>query len=199
MPIFGKSQEAKEIERQVKFKQGMSRVRGFIDRCREAQRHQWDLGKRALRLGDRKLFTQIARGYLRTGEISNRWERYMVAAESVNIQRGHVRTTREFVSSMSALSESMMAGAKPEDIVKMQVELEKALAKAQTIDDTLAAVMDASSDSIFSAEGLSEADLKEVERAMTTEATHEEEATVQDQRIEDSIKRIEAEMRKETK
>ncbi|MBI4333671.1 MAG: hypothetical protein HY673_20600 [Chloroflexi bacterium] len=191
--------QEKDIQREVKYKQGIIRVRGFIHRSRESQKQLWDLGKRALKLGDQRQFHNIARSYLRTGEIVSRWERYLVAAETINLQRGQVKAAGEFVQSIHALSESMMAGARPEEVVKMQVELEQALARAQNIDETLGAVMDSSADTVFSSEGLSEESLKEIRDAMSAEAAHEESSTVQDERIAQGIKAIEEAMRREIK
>ncbi len=195
--MFGrKSKETKEIEREVKYKQGLARVRGFVDRSRASQRNLWGLGKKALQLGDRKQFENIAKAYLRMGDTINRWERYMVSAETLAVQRGQVRATGDFLKSINALSESMLAGVKTQDIVKMQVELEKGLARAQTLDETLAVVMDASNESIFSSEGLSEDSLKEVESAMSAEAARDEGAAA-DTRISDGMKRVEELMKKE--
>ncbi|MBI4330599.1 MAG: hypothetical protein HY673_04910 [Chloroflexi bacterium] len=191
--------QEKDIQREVKYKQGLIRVKGYIQRCRASQKEFWELGKRALKLGDQRQFQNIARSYLRAGEIASRWERYLVAAETIAIQRGQVKATGEFVQSVRALSESMMAGAKAEDVVKMQVELEQALTRAQTVDETLGAVMDATADTVFSSEGLSEDNLKEIRDAMSAEAAHEESAAVQDDRIAAGIKAVEEQMRKEMK
>ena len=199
MPLFGKDKETKEIEREVKYRQGLSKVRAYVEKSRESQRRLWGLGKRALKLGDQQNFQNIARAYVRVGGIISRWEKYLVAVETVAVQRGQVKATGDFLKSMQALSESMMSGAKPQEITKMQVDLEKALVKAQTIDETLAAVMDASSDTIFSSEGLSDESLKEVQEAMSAEAAHDESSTVQDERIASGIKSIEEQMRKEMK
>ena len=86
----------------------------------------------------------------------------------------------------------------------MQIELEKALTKAETLDETLSAVMDVTSDTIFSAEGLSEESLREVEAAMSGEAVHETGAGVRaaaddevGERITQGLRRIEEEMKKE--
>lgn len=190
--------QSKEIQREVRFKQGLSKVRAYVQKCQQAQKRYWELGKRSLKLGDRQQFEHITRAYLRTGEMGNRWERYLVAMETVSIQRDQVKATGVFAQSMQALSESMMAGAKPEDIAKMQMELERALTKAETLDETLSAIMDATSDTIFSAEGLSEESLREVEAAMSGEAVHEEGAAVDD-RIAQGLRRIEEEMKKEIK
>ena len=199
MGILGfrdRRRQTREIEREIRFKQGLSRVRSYIQKCQQSQKRIWELGKRALKLGDRQQFEHIARAYLRTGDLIMRWERYLVAVESMALQRGQVKATQEFVKSMGALSESMMTGASPEDVVKMQQDLEIALERAQTLDETLAAVMDATSDTVFSAEGLSEESLKEVEAAMVGEAGAEESGAL-DVRISQGLKRIEDEMRKE--
>lgn len=196
MPFFGKSKETKEIEREVRYKQGLARVRGYIGKSRESQKRLWGLGKRSLQLGDRQQFQNIARAYLRVGGIINRWERYIVAAETVAVQRGQVKVTGEFVQSLNALSESMMAGARPQEVMAMQQGLEVALARAQNLDETLAVAMDAAGDTIFSSEGLSEEALGDIEQAMGAEAANEEGAEA-DSRIAEGLKRIEEQMKKE--
>lgn len=199
MGILDGRRQKKEIEREVRFKQGLGRVRSYVQKCNQAQKRYWELGKRALKLGDRQQFENIARSYLRTGDTMSRWERYLLAMETVSIQRDQVKATGEFAGSMKALSDSMMVGAKAEDITKMQIELERALTRARTLDETLAAVMDATSDTIFSAEGLSEDSLKEVETAMRGEAEHEVGEAAVDKRIARGLQRIEEEMNKELK
>ena len=190
--------QTKEIEREVKFKQGLSRIRNYVQKCHDAQKKYWNLGKRSLKLGDRQQFENVAKAYLRTGDMINRWERFLVAMETVSLQRDQVKVTGEFAKSMSALSNSMMAGANPQDITKMQMELERALTKAHTLDETLTAVMDVTSDTIFMSEGMSEESLQQVEAAMKGEAEHEEGEAL-DERISAGLRRIEEEMRKESK
>ena len=196
--FFERRRQTREIQREVKFKQGLSRVRNYVQKCQQAQTKYWELGKRALSLGDQQQFENVARAYLRTGEAANRWQRYLLAMETVSIQRDQVKVTGEFAQSMSAVSASMMAGARPEDITKVQMELESALTRAQTLDETLAAVMDASNDTIFSSEGLSDSSLKEIESAMKGEIDKEEVGAL-DQRIAGGLKSIEEEMKKEIK
>ena len=111
MPLFGKDKETKEIEREVKYRQGLSKVRAYVEKSRESQRRLWGLGKRALKLGDQQQFQNIARAYVRVGGIISRWEKYLVAVETVAVQRGQVKATGDFLKSMQALSESMMSGA----------------------------------------------------------------------------------------
>lgn len=196
MGFLDQRRQKKEIERDVKYKQGLSKVRGYVQKCNQAQKRYWELGKRSLKLGDRQQFENIAKAYLRAIEMANRWERYLVAMETISLQRDQVKATGVFAESMKALSDSMMAGAKPEDVVKMQTELERALAKAETLDETLSAIMDSTSDTIFSGEGLSEESLRDVEAAMSGEAVRDESAATED-RISQGLRSIEEEMKKE--
>ena len=198
MGFLDKRYQAKEIEREVKFKQGLSQVRNYVRKCYQAEKRYWELGKRALKLGDRRQFESIAKAYLRARDMINHWERYLVAMETVSLQRGQVRATGEFTKSMASLSDSMMAGAKPEDITKMQMELERALVKAQTLDETLSTIMDVTTDAIFTGEGLSEESLLQIESAMQSEAVQEEGGAL-DERIASGLHRIEEEMKKELK
>ena len=117
--FFERRRQSKEIEREVKFKQGLSKVRSYVQKCNQAQKKYWELGKRSLKLGDKQQFENIAKAYLRAGEMANRWERYLVAMETVSLQRDQVKATGEFAQSMKALSDSMMSGANPEDVTNM--------------------------------------------------------------------------------
>jgi hypothetical protein len=130
--------------------------------------------------------------------VINRWERYLVAMETVAVQRDQVKATGEFLKAMGALADSITEGARPEELLKMQRDLERALTRAQTLDETLSIVMDAAGETLFSAEGLSEEALKELEGAMGREAAREEREGL-DQRIAEGLRRIEEEMRKEMK
>ena len=56
----------KEIEREVKFRQGLGKVRNYVDKCNKAQKRYWELGKRALKLGDKQQFENIAKAYLKS-------------------------------------------------------------------------------------------------------------------------------------
>ena len=196
--FFERRRQAKGINREVKFKQGLSRVRNYVKKCQASQKKYWELGKRALSLGDRQQFENVTKAYILTGETANRWERYLVAMETVAVQKDQVKATGEFAKSMSVMSESIMAGAKPEDVTKVQLDLERALTRAQTLEETLAAVMDASNETIFSSEGLTDTSLQDIESAMKMEISQADNDAL-DNRIASGLNRIEEEMKKEIK
>jgi nitrogen regulatory protein PII-like uncharacterized protein len=198
MGLFGKSSRDKEIEREIKFKQGMRKVQNYVQKCRQSQQKFWDMGKRALSLGDRQQFESLARAHIKTGDIANRWERYMVSMETVRIQRDQVTATKEFAQSVNIMSSTMMKGMNPKELHKMQKDLEIGLAKAETLDEALSIVMDTTSDSVLSTDGYADNSIKEIEAAMTGETAHEEDEAF-DVRIADGLKKIEEEMGKDIK
>ena len=193
-----KREETKEVEREVQFRRGLARVRSYISRCQKSKKHYWQLGKRALQLGDDRQFRQIAKTYLWTMEQISRWERYLLQLETVAARRDQVGATSEFMKSITALSQSMMAGASEEDVAKMQVELEKAIARSEILEETMAMVMEAGSETVFGSRELSEEAVERVQKAMA-EAAEADESEVFDAKIEEGLRQIEEEMRKEVK
>lgn len=191
-----KREETKEVEREVQFRRGLARVRNYISKCQKSKKRYWKLGKRVLQLGDQQQFRQIARTYLWTTEQIDRWERYLLQLETVAARRDQVKATSEFMKSISALSQSMMAGASEEDVAKMQVELEKAIARSEMLEETMAMVMDASSETVFGSEELSEEAVDRIESAMT-EAAEVEEGEAFNAKIEEGLRQIGEAMRKD--
>lgn len=190
--------QAREINREIKYKQGIARIKSFIRKCEEMQKRYWELGKRALRLNDEQLFRNLVRAYLQVGEYKARWERFLILLETLAVQRDQVRATTEFIKSIRALSDSILAGAKPEDLVKVQERLLEAETHHERLNAMLETAMGVATDAVFSSEELSEEKIKEIERLMAEEAGQEEGEAV-DARISEAIKKIEEEMRKESK
>ncbi len=202
MPLFEGRRQAREIQRELQFRKGRAQVNRYIQRCQEARKKYWESGKKALRLGDKRQFQYLAKAYQQALEQVNRWERYLLQLETVSIYKDQAKATIAFMGSMNAMSKTMMAGASPKDISKMQINLEKSLTRAETVDETLSLVMDASSETIFSSDELSEDKIAEIGKAMTGEAVHEEGEAIGDKagaRIDEGLKKIEEEMRKDLK
>ena len=80
--------------------------------------------------------------------------------------------------------------------LKMQQDVQMAMARAETLEETLTTVMDAAGDSLFAQGDISDESLNDLESAMRGEAVAEETNTL-DQRISEGMKRLEEEMRKE--
>ena len=203
MAFFGlfKSRDERELEVQLKFRQGKSRISRFVHQSQKAADRYWHLAKQAFKLGDQEQFRQLAASYLRTRESINRWERYLVKLDALELRRNEVSSTGEFLKSIEAMTGSILRGAKPEDITRMQMDLEKAMAKTETLEQTLDIAMEAAGDSLTGAPELSDEVLKQITASMEAEPVEMSQDSADkdlDTRIASALKEVEAQMRKET-
>ncbi len=196
MRFFKGRKRRKEIERLVKFRQGKARIQQFIRKSNEAKRRYWKLGRKALELGDRAQFRQIAKAYLWTTKQIRQWERYLLMLETLEARRDQAASTTSFIESLQALSDSIMANADPGDLAKMQEKMEEALQRAATMEETLEAVMDSSADVIFPEVEESDEEIAGIERMMAKEIEEGAEGTL-DEQIERGIEELEKAMRAE--
>jgi len=195
MALF-KSKRQRELENEIKFRQSKAKIRRFVKNARKVQGNYWKLGKQALRLGDTEQFKHLASAYMGTREQVGRWERYLLQLETLGVRREEVGATNEFIDSISALTGSILRGADPGKVADMQAKMEESLARSRALEETLAIVMETSSDSIFGSDELDEGKMADISEAMKAEAEQEEGETY-DERIGEGLKRIEEEMRKE--
>jgi len=203
MAFFGmfKSKEEREMEAQIKFRQGKSRIQRFVAQSRKGAQRYWELAKQAYKLGDAEQFKQLAAGYVKTRDSINRWERYMVKLDALELRRNDVAATGEFMKSIAAMTGSIMQGASPEEIAKMQMDLEKAVHKTEALEQTLDMAMEATGDQITGAGELSDDVLSQITTGMEgggAVTTGEGEPADLDAKIEAALKQVENQMRRET-
>jgi hypothetical protein len=177
-------------------RQSKSQIERFIRNLKKVQKRYWDLSKQALQLGDRVQFRQLAGALMRARDQANTWERYLLMLEAVSLRRDEVSVAGEFLKGIDTVANSILRGATPEQIASMQLKLEKGLARADAMQNTLSLAMEQSSDGIFSEDQLDESKLDELARQIGAEAQADESAGY-DQRIADGMKQLEEEMRKE--
>lgn len=192
----------KEIERDIQARQGKARIKRHIAKQQAMSKHLWELGKKALQLGDKKQFRQLVLQYMWTLEDIKRWERSLLTFEAIEARRDQARATADFLNSIQAMSKSILASASPEGMAQVQRDLEMGIARAQDMEERLSLILDMTDETVFTPEELTDdelgARLQEIEKAMTSEA--EQEATAEfDARIEAGLKQIEEQMRKELK
>lgn len=195
MGLF-KSRQQRELEAKVQIRQGMARIQRFVKNAKKHQQRYWELGKQALRLGDKEQFEQLAGAFIRTREHANRWERYLLQLETLNVRREEVGATGDFIKSISAMTNSILRGATPQQVVEMQTKMEKAVAKSEALEEVLSVAMEASAGSVYGTDELDESKLTELAGHMSSEAEGDENAAF-DKRISEGLKGIEEAMRKE--
>ena len=186
-------------------RRGKAQIRSHINNQKKMSAKLGDMGKRALALGDRRQFVSIGKQYLWTLEDIKRWDRYLLAFESIEARRDQARSMAEFMRSIQAMSKSVLANASPKAIAETQKDLELAIARAQNLEQMMDYMMDMTDETVFAFEEMSEEEMqgafRELEREMEGEvAAGDERATADealDARIEEGLRQIEAEMRKD--
>jgi hypothetical protein len=186
MRLFKKRDSTTEIEMTLRFKQGLNRIYAYIERLRQSQQRLWELGQRSSGLGDEAQFKNIARGYLAIKAEISRWDRYLITAQTHALKRDQVRMTRDFLGSMSSISHAMMPAAEPEDLLKMQVEIEKALGDTHRLEENLENSFESLEQPTGTADFVTGELLSEVEKAMTNGLPEA------DERIDEGIRNIQA-------
>lgn len=195
-----------EIERNIEARRGKAQIRRHIKKQKQMTEKLWELGRRALELGDKGRFRQIGKHYLWTQSDIKRWERYLVAFETIEARRDQAHSMAEFMSSVQAMSKSMLANANPEAMAETQRDLEMGIARAQDLEQTMDFLMDMTEDTIFGMAETSDAEmeesLRELQRAMAEESVAESEGSSGeelDALIEEGLRQLEEEMRKDRK
>jgi hypothetical protein len=200
MALFGlfKSRQQRELESELAVRRSKAQIQRFIRHARDVQKRYWELGKQALRLGDREQFCRLASAFTRAREVANQWERYLLQLETLSVRRQEVSATGDFIKGIAAVTRSILRGASPDEIAAMQAKMEQAVAKAETLGELLSVAMEASADTVFGTGEMDEAKLDQLAVQMGSEAVADETAAY-DQRIAQGLKQIEEEMRKEMK
>ncbi len=194
--LLFKSKRQRELESEIQVRQSKARIERFIRNTKKVEHRYWELGKQALRLGDREQFSQLAGALLRAREQANQWERYLLQLETLSIRREEVAATGEFIKGISVVTSSILRGANPEQIAAMQIKMEQALVKAEALQELMSVAMESSADTVFASGDLDERRLDELAGQMQTETVGDEQADY-DQRIAQGLKQIEEQMRKE--
>lgn len=191
MAFFGlfKSTEQRELESKVRFRQGRHRIQKFIQQLGKNSEQYYSLARQAYRLGDDGQFRQMAGGYLQARETINRWERYLLKLEALEMRRGEVEATSDFLGSMTALTHSILRGASVEDVHRMQLDMAQALEKSQTQEEMLTMVMDATASTLDGAEQIDDNVLKQLCEGMelSPEAARSQKPDPDDADLDDRI------------
>jgi hypothetical protein len=196
---FEQRKERKGEQRELKIRQAKVSIRRHIANQRKMLQRLWKLGKRTLSLQDEAQFRRIGRLYLKTQEDVERWERYLLTFETLEARRDQVKATTVFLDALKEMNTSLMEAASPQAMAALQRDLAEGLARAETLEDRLAVMMEISEDTLAGEESLAPGEvgerLRELERVMSTEVGQEE-ADLYDARIQEGLRKIGEEMQR---
>lgn len=193
-----KSRQQREFEAELAMRRSKAHVQRFIRQAKKVQNRYWELGKEALRLGDREQFRRLGAAFLRARELVNQWERYLLQLETLSVHHQEVSATGQFLKGINALSRSILRGATPDQIAATQAKMEEAMARTEALNEVLALAMESSADAVFGAVDVDEKQIDQLALQMDAEAAADE-TSAYDQRIAQALQEIEQQMRKEMK
>lgn len=164
MAFFGlfKSAVARDQEARLRFRQGKARIQRFVQQSRQSAERYWQLAQQAYRLADMEQLRSLALQFYRARDSVNRWERFLLKMEALEMRRNEVEATGDFVRNMHSLTSSILRNSSATEIATMQLEVEQAIAKAEEQTELLTEVMDVSGQKILSSESLTEESLEQL-------------------------------------
>lgn len=198
MALFGllKTVQQRELESKVRFRQGRHRIQKFIQQLQKNADQYYSLARQAYCLGDDGQFRQLAGGYVQKRESVTRWERYLLKLDTLEMRRGEVEATSDFLGSMNSLTRSILNGASIEDINRMQADLAQAIEMSEAQEEVLSMVMDATSAQLDVTESLDDrlldqltADIKRPSDTNSTRSVSTDDAEL-DERIELAVREL---------
>jgi hypothetical protein len=152
MALFGlfRSRAERDAELKARVRQGTLKINRFVQQLTRQADEYAALARRAWELDDEEQFRVLAGGYLKCLETVNRWERYVVRLKALELRRGESEATREFLSSMNALTASILNGVRPEQVAMLGTEMEAAIVRSEELSESLATTIDGAADVVSS-------------------------------------------------
>ena len=185
-------QEA-EIDRDVKIRLGMTRLRRHIAHQKEMQNRLTSLAKQALKINDEAHFRQVGKQLLWTQQDILRWEKYVLSLELLAARRDQARSAVDVLQSIKAMTESLADLAGPEQVANLQAELEKGLARATTMDERMEVMMEMMDSALGATVNVDESALADLEASLSEKIAAEEKARFDDE-IEEGLQNIRREL-----
>jgi len=179
---FRKSSEEKEIERKIRLRKAKATLQNYILNLERLQKKIFELGREAAKLGDPKLVRRQALKYLALVNRINQAKKLLILMEEAEAQKELVKISSQFITFSKDIVEAIAEGPSVNDLAKMHVELEKAMAKAESLEEALSVIIDTASESILTSKEFNDEKVEEVVKIFETSA---EELDLIDKRLKE--------------
>lgn len=183
-----KLQEA-EVNRDVQIRMGETRVRRHITHQKDMVHRLTGIARQALKINDEARFRQVGKQLLWTQQDVNRWEKYLLSLELLEARRDQVKSSVEILKAVKAMGESLADLTSPEQVTSLQMEMEKALARATSLDERMEIMMEAMDSTLGADVQVDEAELEKLHESLS-ERVSSEEAAEFDSQIETGLREI---------
>ncbi len=200
MALF-KSKEERRIERNIQVRRAMTQIRRQIAANAKHEAEYIDKAKRARKLGWNNQYEFLKKAVKKTATIRVRLERQLLALESAMQVKEQAEGQFEFASAMNSLSKAIAEVFGATNMARTQVNFEKAMSKAESLEERLDAFLEMTGESMFDYEGSTEGELVsdgDIEKMLEEEVSHEEGGDI-DKEIEKDITNVQREIEKSRK
>ncbi len=200
MGLF-KSREERRIERNLEVRKGVNAIRRNIANLERNELDYLKKAKRAKSLGSGAQLNFLKQTLKKTMSQRILMERQLLNIETALQIKDQAEAHAQFAKSMNAISTTIGEMFAQTDLAKTQVEFEKAMQKAQTMEEQMELFLDLSAHSMFGAESAAASEIvsdADIDRMISEEVAHDETAKV-DEAISSGIKEIQEELGREEK
>ena len=190
-------QEA-ELNRDVQLRVGKTRLKRHITHQNDMLLRLTALAKQALQINDETRFRMVGKQLLWTQKDIVRWEKYLLSLELLEARREQVKSSIDLIQAVKAMSDSMSDLSGPEKIADLQLELEKGLAKASSLDERMEIMMEMMDSALGADIPVDESALADLETDLSEKVASEESVKF-DREIEDGLRSIRKALEEERK
>lgn len=176
MGLF-KSKEERRLERTLQVRRALTHMRRQIKDSEKYEQAYIEKAKRARKLGWGNQYEFLKKAIKKSANVKIRLERQLLALESATQIKEQTESHAQFASAMNALSKSISEAFGVADLAKTQVNFEKAMAQAESLEERMDTFLEMTSESMFGYEGQTDGELvsdADIDKMLGAEVSHEE-------------------------
>lgn len=195
MGLFA-TREERRIERNMQVRKALTQIRHQIKDNAKYEAGYVEKAKRARKLGWDAQYAFLKKAIKKTAIVRVQLERRLLALESSVQIKEQAEGHFDFAQAMNALSKSVADVFGATDMAKTQVNFERAMAQAESLEARMDMFLEMASDSMFGYETSTEQELvtdADIEKMLSEQVEHEEREGV-DEAIERDIQNIQQEI-----
>lgn len=152
MGLF-KSREERKIERSMEIKKGVNTVKRTIRDLAKNERDYIEKAKRARQLGSKGQLALLRDTVRKTMGQRMLLERQLLAIETAEQMKNQAETYGQFARSMNAVSKAIAEVFQATDMNQVTQDFEKAMSRAQNMEERMELFLDMTADSMGTSEG----------------------------------------------
>ena len=136
MSLF-KSAEERRIERDIKIRQGIRRIEKAVAEQNKFTDEFVKNARRAKEIGDNSQYVFIRNSLKKTATVKKMLERQLLAVKNALIIKRQAEASTDFAQAMGTMASEISRMFGETDLVKTQIDWEKAMAQSQSMEERM--------------------------------------------------------------